>query len=483
MNAYGESAEAYVNMKGTKTLSSASGLIAPDITGKYTFTITAPEGTPMPQKTETTNDSTGTVDFGNILYTMMNVFGDNGQAIVETPEEEVVPEATEEVTGEEITTEGETGVEPIENEIPVEEDVVVRESEIAPMAATRQKTFTYTISETGTVAGVTNDAEVKTVTVTVTDNGDGTISVVSNPSDTKFNFTNTYSVIPTDPSAPTDTAVTINKNLVGRDIIAEEFNFVMTDKDGNEVSIGTNDADGKVLLSPITFNHPGTYEYLISEKDEDKGGIGYDSTTYKAIATVVDNSDGTLSVEWSVTNADQENVDAIEFENTYTVNPTSLTLGATKVLDGRELGDEEFLFELKDKDGEVIETVANDETGKVQFKSLEFDKAGTYEYTISEFNNKAEGITYDESVYKIVAEVTDNLDGTLTVKTTTTKDGEVSAVVFKNKAEPESVPEKPEKPDSSNTATQTRVGLFTSLAVDAAALSAILVILKKRSRA
>ena len=171
----------------------------------------------------------------------------------------------------------------------------------------------------------------------------------------------------------------------------------------------------------------------------------------------------------------------IEFKNAYSVNPTSLTFGATKVLEGRELGDKEFLFVLSDEEGNVVEEAYNDATGKVEFSELVFDKAGTYNYTVTEKNTGAQGITYDDSVYNIQVEVVDNGNGTLNMKTTTTKDGEVVSIVFRNKAEKDSVPEQPEKGDTSNTSTQTYAGLFTSLAVDAATLAGIATLLKKRN--
>lgn len=463
-NAYGQSANAELNIHGTKKLAE-NGTNHPDITGKFQFTITGSDGAPMPEQTTVTNDASGNINFGKIVYTMQNVFGDDGQQTI-LEEEPVVDQ--EMPIAEEQTTEDGT----------VSEDVVGLTEQVETYSEKREKTFTYTITESGSLPGVTNDSA-KVINVKVIDNGDGTISVTSDTQGT-FTFVNTYVPDPTDETSPTDSAVTIKKVLDGRTLKADEFSFTMMDENGNGVQ-ATNAEDGSVVFPKLTFDKEGIYTYTISETNDNKGGVNYDTTTYKAIATVTDDTSGKLKVEWKVTDAQGKEINEITFDNKYTVQPTSLTLGATKVLEGRELADKEFLFVLSDEEGNVVEEAYNDKTGKITFSDLTFDKTGTYNYTVTEKNTNAKGITYDESVYNIQVEVVDNEDGTLNMTTTTTKDGEVSSIVFKNKAEKDSVPEQPEKGDTSNTSTQTYAGLFTSLAVNAAALAGIATILKKRN--
>lgn len=463
-NAYGQSANAELNIHGTKKLAE-NGTNHPDITGKFQFTITGSDGAPMPEQTTVTNDASGNINFGKIVYTMQNVFGDDGQQTI-LEEEPVVDQ--EMPIAEEQTTEDGT----------VSEDVVGLTEQVETYSEIREKTFTYTITESGSLPGVTNDSA-KVINVKVIDNGDGTISVTSDTQGT-FTFVNTYVPDPTDETSPTDSAVTIKKVLDGRTLKADEFSFTMMDENGNGVQ-ATNAEDGSVVFPKLTFDKEGIYTYTISETNDNKGGVNYDTTTYKAIATVTDDTSGKLKVEWKVTDAQGKEINEITFNNKYTVQPTSLTLGATKVLEGRELADKEFLFVLSDEEGNVVEEAYNDKTGKVTFSDLTFDKSGTYNYTVTEKNTNAKGITYDESVYNIQVEVVDNEDGTLNMTTTTTKDGEVSSIVFKNKAEKDSVPEQPEKGDTSNTSTQTYAGLFTSLAVNAAALAGIATLLKKRN--
>lgn len=463
-NAYGQSANAELNIHGTKKLAE-NGTNHPDITGKFQFTITGSDGAPMPEQTTVTNDASGNINFGKIVYTMQNVFGDDGQQTILEEEPAVDQEMP---IAEEQTTEDGT----------VSEDVVGLTEQVETYSEKREKTFTYTITESGSLPGVTNDSA-KVINVKVIDNGDGTISVTSDTQGT-FTFVNTYVPDPTDETSPTDSAVTIKKVLDGRTLKADEFSFTMMDENGNGVQ-ATNAEDGSVVFPKLTFDKEGIYTYTISETNDNKGGVNYDTTTYKAIATVTDDTSGKLKVEWKVTDAQGKEINEITFNNKYTVQPTSLTLGATKVLEGRELADKEFLFVLSDEEGNVVEEAYNDKTGKVTFSDLTFDKAGTYNYTVTEKNTNAKGITYDESVYNIQVEVVDNEDGTLNMTTTTTKDGEVSSIVFRNKAEKDSVPEQPEKGDTSNTSTRTFAGLFTSLAVDAAALAGIATLLKKRN--
>ena len=367
------------------------------------------------KKATVRNDAAGNVDFGKIVYTMQNVFGDDGQqAIVE----QETPVTEEQTTTEDGSVSEET------------EDVVGLTEQVETYSEKREKTFTYTITESGSLPGVTNDSA-KVINVKVIDNGDGTISVTSDTQGT-FTFVNTYVPDPTDETSPTDSAVTIKKVLDGRTLKADEFSFTMMDENGNGVQ-ATNAEDGSVVFPKLTFDKEGIYTYTISETNDNKGGVTYDTTTYKAIATVTDDTSGKLKVEWKVTDAQGKEINEITFNNKYTVQPTSLTLGATKVLEGRELADKEFLFVLSDEEGNVVEEAYNDKTGKVTFSDLTFDKAGTYNYTVTEKNTNAKGITYDESVYNIQVDVVDNEDGTLNMTTTTTKDGEVSSIVFKTK--------------------------------------------------
>ena len=431
-NTYGEgqTGQATLNINGTKTLKVVSGNNVPSIEGKYTFTLTGSEGAPMPATTEAHNDAAGNVAFGDITFTMENVFGDTGSQDAATNAE---VDGTEEA--------------------------------VSAQSAIRTKEFTYTVTESGSVAGVDNDAEAsKTFTVTVTDNGDGTLSVASNPAQgALFTFTNTYSVEPEESSPTGKGGITITKNLAGRNLNEGEFTFELVDQSGATVATGTNEANGNVELGTVKFTEPGRFTYTIREAKGSLGGVDYDATEYKATAEVKDNGDGTLAVTWSFDTAAGDPASAIEFNNTYTATPTSVLLGGTKVLDGRALAEGEFTFVLNDADGNELQTVTNNAQGGFCFDQITYDAAGTYEYTISEVKGDAEGVTYDDATIAVKVVVTDNGKGALEV-TELTYDGKTELPVFTNTYVK---PVEPPKDDSglmqTGDSTSTFVGVIAGL--------------------
>lgn len=431
-NTYGESqtGQATLNINGTKTLDVQSGNNAPSIEGKYTFTLTGSEGAPMPATTEAHNDDAGNVAFGDITFTMENVFGDTGS-------QDAAANAEGDGTEEAVSTQ----------------------------SATRTKEFTYTVTESGSVPGVDNDAEAsKTFKVTVTDNGDGSLSVVSNPAQgALFAFTNTYSVEPEESSPTGEGGIAITKNLTGRNLNEGEFTFELVDQSGATVATGKNGTNGNVELGTVKFTEPGTFTYTIREAKGSLGGVDYDATEYKATAEVTDNGDGTLAVTWSFTTAAGDPTTAIEFNNTYTATPTSVLLGGTKVLDGRALAEGEFIFVLNDADGNELQTVANNAQGGFCFDQITYDAAGTYEYTISEVKGDAEGVTYDDATIAVKVVVTDNGKGALEV-TELTYDGKTELPVFTNTYVK---PVEPPKDDSglmqTGDSTSTFVGVIAGL--------------------
>lgn len=433
-NTYGEDdqGKATLNINGTKTLDVQSGNNAPSIEGKYTFTLTGSEGAPMPATTEAHNDASGNVTFGDITFTMENVFGDTGVQEAAAADENAADVGNDE--------------EAVDSEASGESGAVSNEADVDAQSATRTKEFTYTVTESGNVSGVDNDTETsKTFTVTVTDNGDGSLSVESNPAQgALFSFTNTYNV-DLEESSPTDEGgITITKNLDGRNLNDGEFTFELVDQNDTVVATGTNDANGNVELDTVKFTEPGNFTYTIREAKGSLGGVDYDAVQYKATATVTDNGDGTLKVEWSFADASNNGLGenaSITFNNTYTAQPTSVSLGTGKLIEGRALAAGEFTFKLTDADGNEISTATNEENGAVTFDTITYDTPGDYTYTITEVvpqdtdpftdgiqNN---GVTYDESVYNATVKVTDNGKGNLTAQISySTEDG--AAPLFVN---------------------------------------------------
>ncbi|MFD0702845.1 Spy0128 family protein [Slackia equolifaciens] len=402
-NVYGASANATLNVGGTKIYETNGLKNAPSIEGKYTFTLTGVDedgnAAPLPGgatgSVTAQNQANGTVDFGTITY------------------------------------------------------------DIADLGGADSKTFTYTVTESGGVDGVTNDGAAstgKTFTVTLTDNGKGTISVDSDAlqaAGSQFSFTNEYSVDPTDPTDPTDpgtdpsdpttAALSISKVLTGRAMNEGEFSFTMAAAGdyGNAVSptsiTATNmvneDGTGSVVFGDgFVFTEPGTYHFTISEDVGTLGGVSYDGSDYTATAVVTDDGAGNLSVAWTVADAEGNAVSEITFENTYTTSATTpVELKVSKELQDGTLADGQFTFELTGSDGAPMPestTVTNNAQGVVSFGSITFDAVGEYDYTVTEVNDGQDGITYDEDATRTIhVSVTDDGEGHLVAEVTYGSDG------------------------------------------------------------
>ena len=410
-------------LAGTKKLQAAEGLTPADIAGKFTFTVTADEaGAPMPERATATNDAAGNVDFGKIHFTLEDLNRALG----------VTDDATDKVEADEAdeAEADEAEAEEADADADVNADESGDESEPADPAAPRSHTFTYTVTESGSAPGVTNDANTaRKVSYTVTDDRAGHLSVVRNGDDgAAFTFTNTYGVAPTD-SSVTDQVKTV-KRLTGRDLAAGEFTFELLE-DGVTVASGTNDANGNVTLSPIRYEAPGTHTYTLREACPNAlglyKGVTYDGTTYTVVTTVSDNGDGTLTATHKL----EGTTESAGFTNKYHAMPTQVSIGAIKVLEGRELKKDEFSFKLVGED--IESTVTNDADGKINFDKFEYDEPGTYVYTISEVKGDEAGMTYDKSVFTATVNVVDDGEGNLKANVTFTKgDKSVEGIVFNN---------------------------------------------------
>lgn len=453
-NVYSTGDPVSVDLSGKKVLKSDAGLTPASIKDKFTFTVTPDDpAAPKPEHATATNDANGNVDFGSIKFTLDDLnkaLGSNGTRAADADDETKGASSGEAATGaagqstsdqgsaagadsEEqgnaaasdgteqgqgaavVTGEGTGGasVSTAANKVAGAEDAdqaSAQSDEPATRAGVvRSHTFAYKVTESGSADGVTNDTETKTVSFKVTDDGNGKLTVerLGAASDPAFTFTNTYSVQPVD-SSVTD-QVTVTKNLTGRDMKAGEFEFQLLEG-GNVVATGTNDASGKVALSPITYTKPGTYNYTLCEVGggSQKAGVQYDGSTFAVTTTVTDNGDGTLSVAHKVDN----DANTVGFTNSYTPAATSVTLGASKVLNGKSLDAEEFAFVLTDEGGEQV-TATNDVNGMVVFPAIQYGEAGTYQYTIAEVKGDESDVTYDESEYAVTVTVEDNGEGSL----------------------------------------------------------------------
>ncbi len=453
-NVYSTGGPVSVGLSGVKDLKSDAGLTPASIEGKFTFTVTSDDAAaPMPEHTTATNDANGNVDFGNIKFTLDDLnkalgtnsthaadtagqsASDQGSAAGADSEEQgnaAASDGAEQGQGAAVVTGEGTGAASVStaaNKVAGAEDAdqaFAQSDEPATRAGVvRSHTFTYKVTESGSADGVTNDTETKTVSFKVTDDGNGKLTVqrVGNGSAAAFTFTNTYSVQPVD-SSVTD-QVTVTKNLTGRDMTAGEFEFQLLD--GTKVvATGTNDASGNVTLSPITYTKPGTYNYTLCEVGggSQKAGVQYDGSTFAVTTTVTDKGDGTLSVAHKV----DSDANTVGFTNSYAPAATSVTLGASKVLNGKSLEDGEFSFTLEGEDGTQL-TAGNDANGMVVFPAIQYSETGTYQYTLSEVKGSETGVTYDEAAYAVTVAVEDDGEGSL-VATVSYEGGK--APVFNN---------------------------------------------------
>ena len=294
-------------------------------------------------------------------------------------------------------------------------------------------TYEYTISEAipaEKATGITYDETQYKVTVNVEDKG-GQLKATAVYENVKSGevpvFKNVYKAL------PTNIQLEAKKELSGREIKADEFSFNL--KGENVDQTKKNDKAGNVTFDQIAYEKAGTYEYTISEAvpTEKATGITYDETQYKVTVTVEEKAGKLEAI------AVYENVKAGKvpvFKNVYKALPTNIQLEAKKELSGRELKANEFSFMLK---GEGVEqTKQNTADGLVTFDQIDFDKVGTYEYTLSEVipADKATGITYDDTEYKVIVKVEDkagNLEATVTYEND--KAGE--SPIFKNIYTPE----------------------------------------------
>lgn len=363
VNTYSTGDPIPMDIKGSKVLNYAEGLTPNDIAGKFTFTLEAvTKDAPMPNSTTAKNDAAGNVDFGNITFDL---------------------------------------------------DLL---KNVTPAAdGSRSKTFEYKVTETGSAAGVTNDTD-KPFKITLKDDGNGGLTATCNPAEgPKFTFTNTYSVDKL-PSSITD-QINIDKELTGRDLKKGEFSFELLEN-GKVVATGSNDASGNVTFEKITYTQPGDHTYTVREVNNGLGGVTYDDQAYTVRTRIIDQGNGKLKAEHqAVVQMDNEFApiegNEITFNNKYEAKGTTASIGAVKRLTGKDLKDGQFTFQLKDENGKVIDEAKNDKAGAISFKALEFDKAGTYKYTISEVNDKQKEIKYDTSEKTVTITVKDSGDGYL----------------------------------------------------------------------
>lgn len=434
-----------------------SAVEMPDMTGLFTFELTAAEASaPMPTATTARNGADGSVDFGVITFDA-SLF-DNGPIVINSAHAAKSAANESNAAGEAVASDvpaadaaaaseaGASGADAGdaakgEGSAPADAGAApAADATAAPAANAAAKpasdgpttdnpsvdantlVFHYTITEkAGGHADVANDPNSAfTFEVTVTRGNDGNVTArVTNVQDyvkgtPLRTFSNTYTYTPPiipDPD-PIFAAPVAKKILEGRALVAGEFSFELLEN-GKVVSTGTNDADGNVVFSDIEFTEAGTHIYTMREigAGTTAAGVTYDATTYQVTADVVE-IDNELRVDFAI-----DGVDGAVFKNAYKAKGTTVIIGATKTLEGRTLAAGEFTFKLTGADGRTYEA-KNAADGRIEFPAIDFDKVGTYDFTLVEMNDGQTGITYDGRSYKVTVVVTDDGKGNLVANVT-----------------------------------------------------------------
>ena len=210
-------------------------------------------------------------------------------------------------------------------------------------------------------------------------------------------FVNSYS------AKPTTATIEAIKVLKGKALEADKYEFEL--KEGDKV-VGTakNIADGSVVFPAIEYTAAGPHTYTITEKAGNEPGVTYDTASHTVTVDVADNGRGQLEATVPA--------EKPVFTNTYAAKPGKKVIEAKKVLNGKELEADKYEFELKEND-KVVATAKNTADGSISFPEIEYTKAGTYTYTMSEKAGNEAGVTYDKTSHKVTVDVADNGQGQL----------------------------------------------------------------------
>lgn len=311
-------------------------------------------------------------------------------------------------------------------------------------------TFTYTVREvqpTGDapgVPGVTYTGKTYTLTYVVKDNNDGKLVVENStvkPSEGTENgvtpntmtFANSYQPGATSYQISGTKVLENTDSATMRTPADGEFTFALIDvATGQEIDRTTN-VGNAFTFKAISYTATGSHAYQVKEVAGQDGTITYSDAVLDVTVSATDDGSGQLTATANKTAAD------LTFTNTYTPTATTATITGTKALTGRDLAEGEFFFDLKDADGNVVQTVQNGADGTFGFAPLQLDKVGTYVYTVSErAGATANGVTYDTTVFTATVTVTENAEThALEAQVAYSKGGKAAdAVAFSNSYAP-----------------------------------------------
>ena len=358
---------ANIGLTATKTLVVPDGLAGPgDIAGKFTFTVTGKDGAPMPERTTATNEASGTVDFGNITFTLENTFG----GAVATADEEpgaAVDEADALAAEVKVTDQGAAA----------EGDVLLDTPVVSENDA----------SDDGKKDDGQSDAATPVATAEPDAEPEGQA----------------------EPEAPlADTPVV--KEVPAESVEPEASVARWVYRRGNALRRASAELDAEADPVAPTDKPTGprsrVFHYVVTESGGLDGVTNDPNASRDVYIKVTDDGAGHLSAE--IVKSDD-----LTFTNSYGVSETTATINARKVLEGRDLAAGEFEFVLLDADGKTVRTAKNAADGSVAFGAIEYSAPGAYTYTIAEVGGNAGGVKYDGSRPEVKVTVTDNRAGGL----------------------------------------------------------------------
>lgn len=364
-----QAADATIGLTATKTLLVPDGLAGPgDIAGKFTFTVTGEDGAPMPEHTTATNDASGTVNFGNITFTLDNTFG--GAVAMAADEESgaVVDEADA------LAVE----VKATEQDGAAEGDVLLDTPVVSENDA----------SDDGKKDDGKSDAAAPVAAAEPNAEPEG----------------------PVEPEAPL-ADVPVVKEVPAESVEPEASVARWVYRRGNALRRANAERDA-AEADPVAPTDKPTgprsrvFHYVVTESGSLPGVANDPNASRDVYIKVTDDGAGHLSAE--IVESDD-----LVFKNSYSASATTATISARKVLEGRDLAAGEFEFVLLDADGKAVRTARNAADGSVTFDAIEYSAPGAYTYTIAEAAGAAGGVTYDGRRHEVKVTVSDNRAGKL----------------------------------------------------------------------
>ena len=291
------------------------------------------------------------------------------------------------------------------------------------------KTYIYTVKETaGSEPGMTYDGTIYNVTVDVTDNRDGTLTITPSANASALDFANTF-------SANGALTLTARKTVNGEDARGDQvFSFVLADESGNVLQTVQNNG-GVIAFAPIEYDQDDvgkTFVYTVYEAGDDRAYYTTDGSIYTVTVTVGLDDDNALTILKDVRCGEEARTEIV-FDNAYTA-AGSLQLTAAKTVNGAvPTADQVYSFLLE---GEGVSMEAVNEGGTIVFDALTYDLSdagNTYVYTVRETTASEGSLTADASVYTVSVTVADNGDGTLSASYVVTRGGEAAdGIAFNN---------------------------------------------------